>query len=134
MLPNYTIGLNETRVGIVAPPFFEVSFLSVLPQRIAERALMQGTMFTTDDALRVGLIDEIADDDADGLRRCAAYLEQYRAVVPAARAMSKQSLRRQGLDELRNNREHDVDRFLLIVKQPKAQAALGQYLAKMKKK
>lgn len=134
MLPNYTIGLNETRLGIVAPQFFEASYLSVLPRRVAERALMLGTMFSTEEALRVGLVDEVADDKEDALRRCAAFLEQYRAVSPVARALSKQSLRREALDQLRNNREGDLDLFVFAVTQPKTQAALGSYLEKLKKK
>lgn len=134
MLPNFTIGLNETRLGIVAPQFFEASFLSVLGRRDAERALTLGTLFTTEQALKVGLVDEVATDKGDAVTRCAAFLAQYRAVSPLARALTKQSLRRAGLEALRENREHDLNLFVMAVQQPKVQKGLEAYLASLKKK
>ncbi len=53
MVNNYTIGLNETRLGISAPFFFQSAFQNVLPKREAEKALTLGTMFTTEEALKV---------------------------------------------------------------------------------
>jgi Delta3-Delta2-enoyl-CoA isomerase len=53
MLPNYTIGLNETKLGIVAPSWFIAAMRNVLPRRDAEKALTMGTMFTSDEALKV---------------------------------------------------------------------------------
>ncbi len=73
MVPNFTIGLNETQLGIVAPQWFMASFLSVLPQRIAERALNQGRMFTTEEALKVGLIDETANNKEEAIEKCVAF-------------------------------------------------------------
>lgn len=134
MLPNYTIGLNETRLGIVAPQFFEASFCSVLSQRDAERALTLGTLFPTDEALCVGLIDEVAADKDEALARCAAFLKQYRSVSALARAMTKQSMRRHGLDALRQNRDHDLSLFVMAVTQPSVQKGLETYLANLKKK
>lgn len=134
MLPNYTIGLNETRLGIVAPGFFETSFLNVLGRREAERALTLGTLFTSEQALKVGLVDELAADKAEAVAKCAAFLAQYKGVSPLARALTKQSLRRAGLDALRENREHDLGLFVMTVQQPAVQKGLEKYLASLKKK
>lgn len=134
MLPNYTIGLNETRLGMIAPRFFEYSFRNVLPSRVAERALTLGTLFTTEEALKIGLIDEVATDREDALARCAAFLAQFKAVSPLAAAMTKQSLRREGLEALRQSREQDLELFVFTVNQPKMQKGLEAYLASLKKK
>lgn len=53
MVENYTIGLNETRLGISAPFFFQSAFRNVLSAREAEKALTLGTMFSTQEALKV---------------------------------------------------------------------------------
>lgn len=53
MCPNFTIGLNETKLGIVAPKWFMVTMQNVLPKRVAENALTLGRMFSTDEALKV---------------------------------------------------------------------------------
>lgn len=53
MCPNFTIGLNETRLGIVAPQFFVDSLQNTVSNRVAEKALTLGTLFKTDEALQV---------------------------------------------------------------------------------
>lgn len=53
MVQDYTIGLNETRLGISAPFFFQSAFRNVLSKREAEKALTLGTMFSSQDALKV---------------------------------------------------------------------------------
>lgn len=59
MVQDYTIGLNETRLGISAPFFFQSAFRNVLPAREAEKALTLGTMFSTDEAFKVYLLSHI---------------------------------------------------------------------------
>lgn len=53
MVQNYTIGLNETRLGIAAPSFFQAAFANVMSRREAEKALTLGTMFSTEEAFKV---------------------------------------------------------------------------------
>lgn len=56
MLPKFTIGLNETQLGIVAPSWFQASMKNILPPRVTEMALTLGTMFTTEEALKVSCL------------------------------------------------------------------------------
>jgi len=53
MCPNFTIGLNETKLGIVAPFWFQASMRNAISLRETEKALINGTMFTTDEAFKV---------------------------------------------------------------------------------
>lgn len=53
MCSNYTIGLNETKLGIVAPTWFQATMRNVISTREAELALTLGKMFTTEEALKV---------------------------------------------------------------------------------
>lgn len=133
MLPNFTIGLNETRLGIMAPAFFEASYRNVLSSRDAELALTLGQLFTTDEALSNGLIDEVATDKDDALAKSAAFLKQFRKVDPKARALTKQQYRGRELAALCNNRQADLDQFLAVIKHPRTQAGLELYLASLKK-
>lgn len=52
---NYTIGLNETALGMVAPTWFMDSFKNTISDREAEIALTTAKLFTVDEALKVGL-------------------------------------------------------------------------------
>lgn len=53
MVNAFTIGLNETQLGIVAPTWFQASMRNVLSKRDSELALTTGRMFTTEEALKV---------------------------------------------------------------------------------
>lgn len=134
MCPKFTIGLNETRLGIVAPTWFQASMRNVLPPRQAEQALTLGTMFTTDEALKVGLIDEIATDKEDAIAKCEQYLLQYAKVSVDARAITKKSFRSKDIADLETKREEDLQLFVFIVNQPKVQKGLELYLESLKKK
>lgn len=132
--PKLTIGLNETRLGIVAPEFFQASMRNVLSTRETEKALTLGTMYTTDEAIKIGLVDEVATDKQDALKRCEQFLLQFSKVSPDARALTKKSLRGKELTDLEDNREHDLQKFLFFVNSPKVQKGLELYLAALKSK
>lgn len=107
MLPKFTIGLNETRLGIVAPPFFQASMRNTISQRdtglrklrnfikfcwifeFLEMALTLGTLFSTEEALKVGLIDDIAQDKTECIQKCEKFLLKFKNISPVAREYSK---------------------------------------------
>lgn len=134
MLPNFTIGLNETKLGIVAPTWFQASMRNVLPPRLAERALTLGSMFSTDEALKIGLIDDVANDKADALAKCEKFLAQFAKISPDARAITKKQFRSKDIADLETRREEDLQLFLFVVNQPKVQKGLEIYLESLKKK
>lgn len=134
MCPNFTIGLNETRLGIVAPTWFMASMRNVLPPRQAEQALTLGTLFTTDEALKIGLIDEIAANKEEALDRCEKFLLQFSKIDSTARAITKKAFRGRDIAALENKREEDVQLFCFAVDNPKVQKGLEIYLESLKKK
>lgn len=81
---------------------FKASMRNTLPVREAEKALTLGTMFSTDEALKIGLIDEAATDKADTIKPCENFLMQFAKVSPDARALTKKSLRGKHISDLEN--------------------------------
>jgi len=134
MLPNYTIGLNETKLGIVAPKWFMSTMKNTISARDAESALTLGTLFNSEEALRIGLIDEIAADKADALSKSEAFLNRFKTIPPMARALTKQTLRIKEIQELEDNRSQDVELFVALATHPKAQQSLGMYIEALKQK
>lgn len=51
---KYTIGLNETALGLVAPTWFMDTFRNTISTRESEIALTTAKLFTVDEALKVG--------------------------------------------------------------------------------
>jgi len=135
MLPSFTIGLNETLVGIVPPEFVSECARNVLPTRKAEIALTAGTSFKTDEALTFGMIDEIAADEADAVARCESFLSRYSKIPPFARAATKLNFRKETLELLTNpqNRSADAKTFIDHLLRPSTQKDMEHHFSSLKK-
>lgn len=53
MCPDFKIGLNETRLGLVVPKFLSASMRNTISKREAEKALTLGTLYSTEEARKV---------------------------------------------------------------------------------
>lgn len=94
MLKEKTIGLNETKLGLVAPPWFISTMMNVIGRRQTELALTSGRMFTTEEASKIGLIDEIAENSEEAMIKCRAFLQLFEKISPSARAATKNMIRK----------------------------------------
>lgn len=59
----YRIGLNETQVGLVVPDAIQVLMRRVVGTHRAERLMVAGAMIESEQALAIGLVDELTDAD-----------------------------------------------------------------------
>lgn len=135
MLPNFTIGLNETQFGLVAPKFVRDSFINALhSRRIAEMALIQGKMFTSQEALKGGLVDELAATKEVGLEKCSKFLSTFAKVDPAARSLTKLKFRGSDLEDLRREKDKDLEGFVAMITDKYTQQKLEKYLQQIQKK
>ena len=128
-----SIGLNESRLGIVAPPFLARQFLDTIGQRQAELGLSLGTLYSSEQALQIGLVDQVVP--ADQVRQVAQTTATEWAKIPSvARVGSKMLMRRPALEELQQTRQKDVDDFVRFVTSEPAQKGLSAYLEMMAKR
>lgn len=134
MLPNFTIGLNEVPVGIVPPQFIIEMMRSTIPSRQAEKALTLGTLFTSEEALKLGLVDELAADNEDAKARCEAFLLKSIKIPAVARNATKLMYRKDNLELMRNPkmRSAEAKRFIDHIMRPSFQRDLENYIAKLK--
>jgi len=133
---NFSIGLNETQLGIVAPPWFAAPYAALLGDAVAEKHLCLGSMLSAQDALDAGLVDTLVPT-ADVVESAHQTLAKYVAVPDAARAMTKLSLRERVLKSTlgtKEGRERDMEQFLGLVLSEPVQATLNAYLAALKSK
>lgn len=134
MLPNFTIGLNEAPVGIVLPGFVMACARNTLSLRKAEMALTLGTLFTTEEALDVGFVDEIAEDEATAFAKCEKFLLKSAKIPSMARGICKQSYRKETLDMLKNpqSRSLDAKTFIDHILRPSTQQQIADFAANVK--
>jgi 3,2-trans-enoyl-CoA isomerase len=95
---DFKIGLNEVPVGIPLPPVIFKAMRRVVGSRQAERLCVQGLLISGDEALRVGLVDELA---APGrvVERAVEWCQSLLALPPRAMAVTR-GLARAGLAAL----------------------------------
>jgi 3,2-trans-enoyl-CoA isomerase len=96
-------------------------------------ALTLGAVFSTDEALKIGLVDEIATDKADAIARSEAFLSKFKKIPAMARGITKQFFRKKVIDLMTENREKDVENFVSYVMDPASQKSLQAFMDSKKK-
>uniref|UniRef100_A0A8C6VSK5 Enoyl-CoA delta isomerase 1, mitochondrial n=1 Tax=Naja naja TaxID=35670 RepID=A0A8C6VSK5_NAJNA len=131
--PKYNIGLNETRLGIVAPFWLKDSLLNTVGHRATERSLQLGLLYSPQEALKIGFVDELVPEEKI-LARAAEVMGQWLAIPDHARQLSKSALRKQTLDHLLMHREADIQDFVRFISRDAIQKSLQKYMALLKQK
>ena len=89
---KYRIGLNESQIGIVAPPWLSRMMADTIGMRRAERMLQLGQLLAPEEAAAAGLVDEVVSlAQLHGASQRA--LDELLALPHAARATVKRQLR-----------------------------------------
>jgi 3,2-trans-enoyl-CoA isomerase len=128
-----TIGLNETTFGFVAPPWLGQQMVDTVGRRNGELGLALGTLYSPEEALKIGLVDLVVPQDQVQAKASEAAL-QWAKIPPQARVASKMMIRKDRLDRLKATRSQDVEHFANFVTGEKVQSGLTGYLEMLAKK
>lgn len=88
----YRIGLNEVQVGLSVPPAIQFALRRLLGAHRAERLLVAGAMIESAEALRLGMVDELAEPDAV-VARAIDWCRGHLALPPEAMAETRRIAR-----------------------------------------
>ena len=127
----YSIGMNETQVGLAVPEGAQQLMRRVVGRHRAERLLVAGSMVAAEEALRIGLVDELADA-GHVLPRAVAWLEEL-LHLPRAPMLATRLLARADLVQALDPQHLDLDRFADDWYEPDTQAGLRALLARLGK-
>lgn len=127
----YVIGMNETQVGLVVPDGAQQLMRRVVGRHRAERLLVSGSMVPAEEALRIGLVDELAAAD-QVLPRAIEWLGRLLA-LPRAPMLLTRSMARADLVQALQPEHLDLDRFVDGWYDPDTQAGLRALLARLGK-
>jgi Delta3-Delta2-enoyl-CoA isomerase len=105
------IGLNEVKVGVPLPWSVAVLLRASVPPTALTQVALLGRNFADDDAVGVGLVDQLAD--ADGFEDfCRARLEEFADKDADAVAVTKVYLRAGPLAEMRAREKDEMRTWL----------------------
>ncbi|GAA3922554.1 enoyl-CoA hydratase/isomerase family protein [Luteimonas lutimaris] len=127
----YRIGLNETRVGLVAPVGIQHLMRRVVGAHRAERLLVSGEMLEAQQALAIGLVDELTDIDSVPAR-ALAWLEEL-LQLPRKPVLATRAIARADIVEALRPENIELDRFIDAWNDPDTQAGLQALVAKLGK-
>ncbi|XP_008328893.1 enoyl-CoA delta isomerase 1, mitochondrial [Cynoglossus semilaevis] len=131
--PRYSIGLNETQLGIVAPFWFKDSLVNTVGHRHAEMGLELGLLYSPSEALRIGLVDQLVPED-QVLSTATQTMTKWLAIPDHARHLSKSMMRKPTVDKLLSSRESDIQNFVSFITKDSIQKSLRVYLEMLKKR
>ncbi|KAK3091032.1 hypothetical protein FSP39_016632 [Pinctada imbricata] len=133
MAPGYKIGLNETQLGIVAPFWFQDLIINTMGFRQSEMALQLGTLFTSEEALNLGMVDKIVPQE-QVMETAIQEIHKWKKIPGFARQITKSALRKPSIDKLHSKREEDIANFRDFITKDSIQKTLGMYIESLKKK
>jgi Delta3-Delta2-enoyl-CoA isomerase len=131
--PGAQMGLNEVKVGVPLPwSVAELLRSSVSPSALARIALL-GRNFAGDDALAVGIVDELAP--AEGFEgACLARLGEFVEKDPAAFSRTKANLRQSSLASMRLGEKDRLGEWIDCWFSESTQARIRKTVEALKKK
>ena len=127
------IGLNETLLGIAAPPWLGQAMVNTIGMRNAELSLSLGLLYSPQEALGIGLVDKVASADAV-VSNALDEAKRWANIPAQARVASKLLTRQEYIDRLEAMRARDNEDFCSFVTSDKVQMDLGKYLEGLKKR
>jgi 3,2-trans-enoyl-CoA isomerase len=129
---DFKLGLNEVKVGIVLPPMILAALRRQLGPRQAERLAVTGALISPQEALNIGLVDELVTDDrvvSRALEWCQAVL----AVPAEAMAVTRRNARAD-LVGLCDNVEPELEVVIEGWWRPQTQHALRTMVERLREK
>jgi enoyl-CoA hydratase/carnithine racemase len=128
----FRIGLNEVQVGLVAPDCIQHLMRRVVGRYRAERLLVAGALVDAENALAIGLVDELTDAEHVAVR-ATNWLEEL-LKLPAASMQATRVLSRADMVEaLGGFGDAQLAGFVDEWFRPQTQAALHALVARLKK-
>jgi enoyl-CoA hydratase/carnithine racemase len=129
----FKIGLNEVQVGLSVPEVIQFALRRAVGAQRAERLMVAGAMIESDEAARIGMVDELAEPDAV-VARALAWCAQHLALPPEALAETRRMARADLHAALDRASSEPVEYFIERWFSEEAQRTLGGMLARLKAK
>lgn len=127
----FRIGLNETQVGLVAPEGIQALMRRIVGPHRAERLLVGGEMIESEQALAIGLVDELADIE-EVPTRARAWIEQL-LTLPRQPMLQTRAIARAEVIAALVPERIQLPRFLDAWTAPDTQAGLRALVARLGK-
>lgn len=130
---RYIIGLNEVPVGIIVPNSIFSLYSFWLGKANAYKNLLEGKLFSPDEALTVGLVDELVKSESI-LTAAERKVRKYMSFEANTWQQSKLNLRKEVIDATSDDQSEDLELMLKQWWSPATRAILKSLIDGLKSK
>lgn len=130
---KYIIGLNEVPVGIIVPDSIFHLYAFWLGKAKAYQSLLEGKLYRADEALSVGLVDELVDGKSL-LTTAQRKMRQYLGFDWTTWQQSKQNLRKELLEKVNADQRETLETMLQQWWSPSTRSILHTIIKNLQKK
>lgn len=131
---NYKTGMNEVQVGLVVSPVIKNAAVRLMGPHTTAKILVPGSMLGPEEALRIGLVDELADNPEAVVSRAAEYCQMLLSLPPHA-MLATRALVREDLHALFEDVQYaGVDAFIELWFAEQTQDTLKAMVARLQQK
>ena len=128
---KYRVGLNEVAVGIkITDSIFQL-YQFWLGRRQAYQALLEGHLFSPDEALEIGLVDHLVDMEEELLPEAELKLQQILKTSDDILVDTKKIMRRQLLNEINIDMSDTIEARVDYWMSDESQANLKAFVTKL---
>lgn len=131
---DFVTGLNEVQVGLVVSTVIHKALERIVGPRSAEKLLVAGSLLKPEQALEIGLVDELADDPDEVVRRAVSWCEQMLALPRLAMTTTRSLVRSDLIRLFDDSNNLDAEKFVDIWFSDSTQAALRSLVERLQKK
>lgn len=131
---RYKIGLNETQVGLMLPPFIHQALVRLVGAHKAERLIVSGALVSPGQALALGLVDEVVEGTEETVEAAIAWCQAHLALPPRAMQTNRRTMRQSLVDLFDADGSGDHDAFIDVWFSEETQNTLRALVESLKKK
>jgi enoyl-CoA hydratase/carnithine racemase len=128
---DFTIGLNEVRIGIPIPDLVADLAIRAVGARAGEALCISGRLLSPEEALEVGFVDALAragEVVSAALRWCEQLVELPEHALVGTRSVMRGDL----IEKIRRHRKEDARRLTELWFQPELRGAMEMLVARLK--
>lgn len=131
---NYKTGLNEVQVGLVVSPVIKNALVRLIGPHPAERILVPGAIIGPEQALAIGLVDELEESPEKTIARAIAWCEQLLSLPRNAMSHTRHMAREDLRDIFKEPSQLKVEFFTELWFSDVTQTTLRGLVARLQKK
>jgi 3,2-trans-enoyl-CoA isomerase len=130
---DWRLGLNEVQVGLALPPVIHRVLRRQIGARQAERLAVGGILISPDEALQIGLVDEIVAAESL-VQRAIEWCQGMLALPAGAMALTRQRARQDLVDLLDQDAAGEVEMVVESWWSAETQTILRELVERLRKK